>query len=86
MSQRIENIRHFIAMPRAVRIGIVFRFGNVVEPIAPTRLVQPLLRLHHHVAERGKRHVAAHLTPQLLIALHAGIEQFDSQSQAALAA
>lgn len=83
----VKNVCHFIPVPCAVRIGLMFRLGNVVKPVAPARLSYPLLRLHHHVAESGERHIAADFAPQRFIAFDAGIQQFNqSETQAAFAA
>jgi len=85
--QVIKHVGHLVAMPGAVRIGVMLRLRNIIKPVAPARLPHALLRLHHHIAEGGEGHVAAHFPPQRLIALHAGIKEFDQpQSQAALTA
>ena len=73
----VKNVCHFITVPRAVRIGLVFRLGHVVKPVAPARLPYSLLSLHHHIAQSGKGHIPANFAPQRFISLHAGIEQFN---------
>lgn len=74
-------------MPRPVRAGFIGGPGNVVKPVAPARLSYPLLGLHHHIAQRGEGHIAAHFASQILIPFHARIEEFDqSEAKSPLAA
>ncbi len=85
--QVIKHVGHLVAVPGAVRIGVMFRFRDIIEPVPPARLAHALLGLHHHIAEGGKRHIPTDFPPQRFIAFYAGIEEFDqSQTQTALTA
>ncbi|CCK14529.1 hypothetical protein BN136_539 [Cronobacter universalis NCTC 9529] len=75
--QVIKHVRHFIAVPRAVGERLPLANGDIIKPVAPARHAASALRLHHHKAERGERHIAADLSPQFAVAAHAGVQQPD---------
>ena len=64
-------------MPRAVDIGGMLRFSDIVKPVTPAKPADTLLRLHHDIAHGGKRHIATHLSAQLFVAFHTRIKQLD---------
>jgi len=83
----IKDVGNLVPVPGAVRIGLIRGLRNVVEPVAPAGLSDPLLGLHHHVAKGGERHVPAHFAAERRVALHAGIEQLNQpEAEAPLAA
>lgn len=71
LSKGIEHVGHFVAVPGAVDVRRVLRFGHIIKPVSPAQAARPLLGLHHYVSHGGEGHVAAYLPAKFLIALHA---------------